>query len=548
MSKQNIDLNIQNYTINELIDLLDLQEPIDKDQIIINSNTIIQSYNNNNTEDKAYTTFIENVRNKLIHYINNDTLSNSSIDDSENTTSVNNLNTLNLNIQNYSIDELYDLFKIPINSDITKQIIEDAYINVTNKISSDIHFEVSTKTKLTTFFKKAYFKLLKEHNNTIYGNQFTNSVPEVDTPITIDQHRYDILQQPQVTQNNDNFIINTKDVNPQDIFINKFPSGVINSIRKKTTTYVVNIDTLFRKNYSTTSATNFLYNFPNPINNVVSMKLTAAEIPVIWYMFSSELNNNTFNITITNVATSPAPQNLTITIPNGNYTALDFVEKMNHYLQSNDTFPHQNLAFLHFELDEQTSRLIIRANNKLIEGGGVPCPYDPLNASYSPNFSFTLDFDVNNNGILYKNAGWMLGFRNATYDIDNTNTYDDYLIQDTPVNFIGYLISEGAYGNGIDNFVFISIDDFNKSFKNSIISSDGNSYLGDNILGRITVSSGSNTILLDNTSDKIFKQRDFFGPVKIKKIQIKLLNKFGDILNLNHNDYSIALEFTQLYT
>jgi hypothetical protein len=122
------------------------------------------------------------------------------------------------------------------------------------------------------------------------------------------------------------------------------------------------------------------------------------------------------------------------------------------------------------------------------------------------------------------------------------------MIQDVPVNFKGYLSSEGAFGNGIDNFVFISVDDFNKSFKNSIISSDGNSYIGDNVLGRITVTSGTNTVLMDNTSDKIFKQRDFFGPVKIKKIHIKLLNKFGNIINLHHNDYSIALEFTQLYT
>jgi len=545
MSKQIIDLNIQNYTINDLIDLLDLQEPINKDQIIVKSNTIIQSYNNNN-EDKAYTNFIETVRNKLIQYINNYTLSNSTMDNIENTSSINNLNSLNLDIQSYSIEELYDLFKIPMNNEITKQIIEDAYNNVITQITNDSHLKKSIKTKLTPFVKKAYFKLLKEYNNTIYGNQFTNTTTELEPSVTLNQHRYDVLQQPQVTQHNDNFIINTKDVNPQDIFINKFPSGVINSIRKKTTTYVVNIDTLFRKNYSTTSATNFIYNFPNPINNVVSMKLTAAEIPVIWYMFSSELNNNTFNITINNVTTHPAAQHITITIPDGNYTANEFVESMNHYLQSNDTSKN-NLAFLHFDFNETTNKLILRANNTDVEGPGYPCPYEPTNFWYSPNFSFTLDFDVENKP-LYQNAGWMMGFRKNNYAIDNTNTYTNYIISDAPIEFKGYLESEGAYGNGIDNFVFISIDDFNKSFKNSIISSDGKSYLGDNILGRITVTSGTNTILIDNTSDKIFKQRDFFGPVKIKQIHIKLLNKFGDILNLNNNDYSIALEFTQLYT
>ena len=84
--------------------------------------------------------------------------------------------------------------------------------------------------------------------------------------------------------------------------------------------------------------------------------------------------------------------------------------------------------------------------------------------------------------------------------------------------------------------------------KNSVISENDNSYLGDNILGRVTISSGSNTLVLDNGSDQIFKSREFFGPVKIEKMNIKLLDKFGNELNLNNNDYSIALEFTQVYS
>ena len=53
---------------------------------------------------------------------------------------------------------------------------------------------------------------------------------------------------------------------------------------------------------------------------------------------------------------------------------------------------------------------------------------------------------------------------------------------------------------------------------------------------------------MDNGSDLIFKQRDYFGPVTIEKLRIRLLDHFGKVLDLNNNDYSFALEFKQLYS
>ena len=153
------------------------------------------------------------------------------------------------------------------------------------------------------------------------------------------------------------------------------------------------------------------------------------------------------------------------------------------------------------------------------------------------------------------NCGWALGFRKGLYlDIDSTNTqvnFIDYLLPSPglgPITLEGYLSSEGVFGSSVNQYLFFAVDDFNKSFKNSIISGNDKSFIGDSILGRITISSSSSTFVLDNGSDKMFKTREFFGPVKIEKLQIKIIDKYGRIVDLNNNDFSFALEFTQLYS
>ena len=80
------------------------------------------------------------------------------------------------------------------------------------------------------------------------------------------------------------------------------------------------------------------------------------------------------------------------------------------------------------------------------------------------------------------------------------------------------------------------------------VSDTNSNYLGKNIIARITITSGINTIVTDNASDQIFKKREYFGPVNIDKFKIRLLNRFGDVINLNNNDYSFTLELKQIYS
>ena len=43
------------------------------------------------------------------------------------------------------------------------------------------------------------------------------------------------------------------------------------------------------------------------------------------------------------------------------------------------------------------------------------------------------------------------------------------------------------------------------------------------------------------------KTREYFGPVKLEKLRIRLLNKFGHVIDMNQNDFSISFEIKENY-
>ena len=110
-----------------------------------------------------------------------------------------------------------------------------------------------------------------------------------------------------------------------------------------------------------------------------------------------------------------------------------------------------------------------------------------------------------------------------------------------------YAISDESCGVSLDNYIFIEINDFNTNHEtNTIILQSTNSYIGNNILGRITLNTLPDGIIINNASDTIFKTREYYGPVKIRQLQINIINKYGKQIELS-DDYSFVLEFNVLY-
>ena len=124
-------------------------------------------------------------------------------------------------------------------------------------------------------------------------------------------------------------------------------------------------------------------------------------------------------------------------------------------------------------------------------------------------------------------------------------------ITNSIISYTAVLESESSFGNSISNYLFIDIDDYQKNFTpDSIISyNSNNSYVGNNILARIRFNNNNmnNLNVIDNIVDKIFKEREYFGPIKLEKLNIRILDKFGDIIDFNNNDISLVIEIQTLY-
>ena len=348
----------------------------------------------------------------------------------------------------------------------------------------------------------------------------------------------------------------------------KFPTGVLNPIERRVIKRLLSMDTLFRVNYNVTSSTNASWVLPYPVENVVSMKIASVQIPHMWYAFSESTKSNRFTVMIAGI--SIAPYDVTeiytneIVIPDGNYLSDEFTECMNNLFKNTAN----GMEFFQFAVNSHNSKCMIFVNNAT-----VTC-------ETSPEFEYVVMFDDPakyskhlKNGCMYsdcdiqrikeehekeyynaniktisRSAGWMMGFKQLAYRRTWQNERIDMISQVPILKYNAILESESSYGNSIWNYLYVDVDDYNKNFiTNSIIAQTGDSYLGFNILGRITVSSGQLTIINDNAGDMIFKMREYLGPVRLEKLSIRLLDKFGNVINLNGNDYSIALELQVLY-
>ena len=323
------------------------------------------------------------------------------------------------------------------------------------------------------------------------------------------------------------------------------------SIDRKTTTRVLSIDSLFRKNYQTTKSTDFTYTLPDPINKVTSLKIASIEFPNSWYAFSTETGSNSFIITIYNCPTPPDAQEeyplimqSTIVIPDGNYRS-DLLSLCINNMFSN---MRNGLEYLYFDVNEINTKCIFRMKVYGDDNRNIYL----LDSFLHSDFYFTVDFAMPHKP-LYKNAGWMMGFKNSFYTVANNTENPKRSIDAIPFTesfFTWHLESESSYGSSIQNYIFLEIDDFNRnSTANTFFAKTANdTYLGNNIMGRISVTSGINTVITMDGGNLLFKTREYFGPVRLEKLHIRLIDKFGDPINLEGNDFSFMLEIEQLYS
>ena len=414
-----------------------------------------------------------------------------------------------LNIQNYTTKELEDLFDLPENYD--DSIIEMQETKLRQNIFSDKSIISLTKTNTLSFItqvKNILTNNLKKRGQPNGLNKLAKTYQNVynlDKNLykseTVDAGSTNIIKQPATAYGQSS---------PSEFY-----QGTINPLNKRILRQNINIDTRFRENYYTSNASNFHVDLPIRLTQVVSLQLSALELPNTFYVISQVFGNNFIVFEIT----GQTP--LIVTVPDGNYDYLGLQSYLNNFL-SNSPAPYNTINFL---ADINTPNAVgpSSGSGRMIIG------------SLSGTQAFSINFLTDRHGNddrqtpLPLKLGWLMGFREGYYE--NALTY----VSEGIVNLLG------------TRYIYMVIDDFNNNVNDGFYAAFGSSILNKNILARISLQGESFNYVSQNNLNLITTPRQYFGPVDIQKLQVQLLDEYGRILNLNNMDYSFCLTFQTVY-
>lgn len=426
-----------------------------------------------------------------------------------------------LNIENYSKDDYFDIFDLDKNMNPSKEKILENYENLLNNISNEnlnLEEKNNMKSFLTNCKDNLLIILMKETEN--YKLIETNFIPNLDKSETFNS--------------NSNFIIK-KQENPELNHTNK-----INPLSRRLKTQLLNVNTKFRKNYYNTSSTDFVIDLPEEFKNVISISVQNVDIPETEYTFSSVNGSNEFTIELFDISSNgkvvtDSLKKRIIKIQDGVYSGFILADYLNQ-----NVFNQHGLNRVGCKYDEISRKFRITRDYKNLENGGVP--YVDRNDKTNTVKAFNLDFRLQSDLTrpIQMNLGWSMGYRKQYYKWD-----EDFVdISNVSYNTHEGYNPEACYDTLVSKYYILSIDDFNKNYSNTISSPFQESAFSDNTaIAKIPHTPDAPNY--DNINYK--SKREYFGPVNIKKLHIKLLDEMGRTVNLNNNDFAFTIEINQLY-
>lgn len=484
--------------------------------------------------------------------------------------SLENTNTngeIDLDMSNYNLQDVLNIFDIPLKSLITNSE-EEVYEMIESKIDGVIlKFKNLNLIKFVEFFEnmKATF-LVKGNEGNLAIQSEENSV--VDNAASSDYQLY----------------------NPNDVFKNEYVQnqtlpttniGNLNPLSRKYVQKLINVDSKYRKSYDTYTSTNFVVELPAKINNVIEMKLNELEMVNTFYVISDEYENNHFWIKFTTV--------------NGSYFYMFVFLDPQAYFEEhilkelNQRFKELGLSIaVTVDVTRETFRQIPEGTGKLsfiITDPRIVYAEFHFESASLPNFKESTIYNQNydqhqfvyvsklyNKKIdeeeflridildsvysddevesIYNNTtlkqlthklGWMAGFRSNIVTINVTHMDDG--------TAYGKVESEAVVNFSGPKYFFLYVNDYNNNFNTNLYTTDDRGIVQSNTFARIN---RSGDLFFDVSSNSNYQittiPRHYFGPVTIEKLEIKLFDEFGNIINLNGNDISMTFTVTSMYS
>jgi hypothetical protein len=291
----------------------------------------------------------------------------------------------------------------------------------------------------------------------------------------------------------------------------------------------INIDTKYCDEYNNNrldpscndyNLAKFTVTIPERVNDVKSIEITDAEIPMTYFNISSALGNNYFKIS-TDISDGIYVSNM-IVLDDGEYTASSLATAIQTELNG-VTWAVGYLGYaLRFAITNNFSAFSID-----------PDTYDP-SGNWTGRY-IDVHFAVSRDGSFdkynFKNKlGWLLGYRNTDYTIIR----DVGDPAESIVNLTG------------PKYLYLVVDDFTRTGQNSFVTPLHSSFINKNVIAKLLVNKsdypfGTLMTMHSNNGYLVSDIRSYCGSVDMQKLNVQLLDEAGNVVNLNGVDFSFTM-------
>lgn len=351
------------------------------------------------------------------------------------------------------------------------------------------------------------------------------------------------------------------------------------------------------------SSSNFIIELSESIDNVVSLELVSAEIPIILDTFSKSKQNSTFVIRIFSrlaTETTNSLHTFCINIPDGIWIAADIDDFLNDQyfdISNNIDISNNHLSYLTANIASHHGKLEIRfktrteisefnqtnSTNLLEDLSGQGFYYELFNCQNIPykNYVYeTIDNSCCQTVKCDNRVKFIQGFTDAyssitddyfkfttlgTFGFSEEQIYQlsGNILKPRKIHFSdisynynygltlynGYIKAANIYGTAMDSAVYIRVNDFVGNRGEQIkLTGRNKTQITANVLARTAFKIGTFQNNVYNSVQDYSIKRNYFGGVKISKLQIQILDKYGRIIDLKNYPTNFVFEFTQEYS
>ena len=264
--------------------------------------------------------------------------------------------------------------------------------------------------------------------------------------------------------------------------------------------HVINIDSRFRDPDPSSSSGNFQFSLLSSVRNVLRIRITSIEFPNNFYMFSKLRRNITLKISF--VDTDSQPKILTVRVPDGNYLLNDLLQQL-----ISDIGAHLDGFDLTF--NAVTGKFIFTWDRSFV-----------LDTACSEGDTYDRPFDYG--------LGYNLGFSRGIFESDGPDLSGNYNIMSDQLSYFAG-----------DAYVFLKINNFD-CVRQTVLGNDFSA------MAKIIITSPKDYTTYDDYGGNHAKEVTFTTPYDLKRFQIKILDAYGEVVDMGSSNFSFSMEVLEV--